>query len=244
MENTMNITKKQFAQIVKESVSKSEVCRKLGIAGNGTGLRKVTKLSKQYSVDISHFSQRAAMTKFTSKYKVITKPCPVCGKEFETKKGHRREKTTCSHSCSNTHFAEKRNIPSRYKNYKTICFKKWPKKCLVCGYDRSIHVHHLNGNHADNTVQNLIPLCANHHEEIHSSKYFDEVAQVLFTTHQLVAVKKIKGTPKNFKVNQKYDWPSKEEIIKSGIDVVAKHLGVPKSYVRKHLLKVGISISE
>jgi 5-methylcytosine-specific restriction endonuclease McrA len=183
----MNITKKQFAQIVKESVSKSEVCRKLGIAGNGTGLRKVTLLTQQYNIDISHFSRKAAMTKFTSKYEVVTKPCPVCGKTFETRKGHKREKTTCSHSCSNTFFAEKRNIPSRYKNYKTICFKKWPKKCLVCGYSKIVSVHHLDENHSNNNPDNLIPLCMNCHEEIHHTLYKHEVLNKVETILRGVA---------------------------------------------------------
>jgi hypothetical protein len=179
MENFMNITKKQFAQIVKESVSKSEVCRKLGIANNGTGLRKVNQLSEQYKVDTSHFSRKAAMNKFTAKYEIVIKNCPICGNSFETRKGHKREKTTCSHSCSNTYFAEKRNIPSRYKNYKTICFKKWPKKCLVCGYDKIVSVHHLDENHSNNHPDNLVPLCMNCHEEIHHTRYKNEVIDKL-----------------------------------------------------------------
>lgn len=170
----MNITKKHFAQIVKESVSKSEVCRKLGVPNNGTGLRKVDSLVKQYGLDISHFSRKAAMVKFQGLYERVVKTCPVCGNTFETRKGHKREKTTCSHGCSNTYFAEKRNLPDRYTNYKTICFKKWPKKCLLCGYDKIVSVHHLDENHSNNHPDNLVPLCMNCHEEVHHSVYSKE----------------------------------------------------------------------
>ena len=175
----MDITKKQFEKIVKESVSKSEVCRKLGIAGNGTGLRKITELSKQYSVDISHFSHRAAMSKSLRKYNVVVKRCPICGTQFEAQEGHPKEKVTCSHGCSNTFFAEKRNIPSRYSRYTTICFKKWPKKCVLCGYDKIVSVHHIDENHSNNHIDNLVPLCMNCHGEIHHSQYGTETSERL-----------------------------------------------------------------
>jgi len=175
----MQITKKEFQKIVKESVSKSEVCRKMGIAGNGTGLRKVTQLSEQYNVDISHFSLKAAMNKFNRRYELVVKTCPVCGKEFQTNKNHKREKVTCSHSCSNTFFAHKRNLPERYTNYKTICFSKWPKKCLLCGYEKIVSVHHLDENHNNNNIENLIPLCMNCHGEVHSKEYREEALNKL-----------------------------------------------------------------
>ena len=183
----MNITKKEFAKIVKESVSKSEVCRKLGIAGNGTGLRKISTLSEQYGVDISHFSHKAAMNKFNSKYELIIKSCPVCGATFEALKGHKKEKTTCSYSCSNTFFANKRNWPEKYTRYTTICFKKWPKRCVLCGYDKVVAVHHIDENHSNNDIDNLVPLCMNHHEEIHHKLYKEETQQKLFEVLRGVA---------------------------------------------------------
>jgi very-short-patch-repair endonuclease/uncharacterized Zn finger protein (UPF0148 family) len=59
-------------------------------------------------------------------YPLIKKTCPVCGSEFETKSGHKKEKTTCSYSCSNRHFRphrtdeEKRKISSRMKTGRTV----------------------------------------------------------------------------------------------------------------------------
>lgn len=184
MENTMNITKKQFAQIVKESVSKSEVCRKLGIAGNGIGLKKVTTLAEQYNVDISHFSHKAAISKFQKIYERITKECPVCNSKFETLKGHKREKQTCSYSCSNTFFRSGEANPN-YKTeedgwgYRRICFSKWEKKCFICGFDKVVEVHHLDGNHHNNLVENLVPLCPNHHRMYHTKTHKTEVLEEL-----------------------------------------------------------------
>lgn len=176
----MNITKQAFQKIVKESVSKSEVCRKLGIAGNGTGLRTVMELVNKHAVDISHFSHKAAIDKFQRKYDLIIKSCPVCGNTFKTSKGHSREKTTCSHACSNTYFRSRENNPNWKAEksewgYRKICFSKWKKQCIICGFDKVVDVHHFDHNHKNNDVNNLIPLCPNHHMMLHTKKHNNEI---------------------------------------------------------------------
>jgi hypothetical protein len=174
------MTQNQFETIVKESVSKSEVCRKLGYSINGTGLRKLKLLIEQYDVDVSHFSHQAAVSKFNRKYELIEKMCPVCGTLFETQLGHSREKQTCSHSCSNTYFRSGENNPN-YKaeksdwGYRKICFSKWKKECIICGFDKVVDVHHLDHNNKNNDINNLVPLCPNHHMMLHTKKYNTEV---------------------------------------------------------------------
>lgn len=100
------------------------------------------------------------------------KNCPVCDKEFVGKG------TTCSYSCSNTHFSHIRNKPEKYKSYITICFKHHEKKCIVCGEEKIVAVHHLNENKKDNRPENLIPLCHTHHHYVHS-RYKDDVQPVI-----------------------------------------------------------------
>jgi hypothetical protein len=56
-------------------------------------------------------------------------------------------------------------------NYVWICFNKWPKQCAICLWDLCIHVHHIDGNHGNNHVSNLIPLCANHHGMAHLAEH-------------------------------------------------------------------------
>lgn len=90
------------------------------------------------------------------------KPCPVCNKMFSGKS------VTCSYSCSNKHFANVRNKPEKYKNYRTICFANHEKKCIVCGETKIVDVHHLNENRKDNSPDNLVPVCPTHHQYIHS----------------------------------------------------------------------------
>jgi hypothetical protein len=80
------------------------------------------------------------------------KPCAVCGGPVKLK-----EATTCSHSCSNKHF---RRGPSNGswegKNYRTICFHHHEKKCVVCGEDKIVEVHHLDEDHKNDDPKNLV----------------------------------------------------------------------------------------
>ncbi len=44
-------------------------------------------------------------------------------------------------------------------------------KCERCGYDEfecGIDIHHLDGNHANNTLSNLMPLCSPCHRALHA----------------------------------------------------------------------------
>ena len=155
--------KKVFAQ----AKSKSDVCRSLGFSPNGTGIRKVTTLIDENNIDISHFDGGSSKK---VKWKTVTKTCPVCNKQFKTKEGHSREKTTCGHSCSNVHFRSGKDNGNwqdggRTRTHRIICFKHWPHTCAIpnCGWDISLDVHHIDGDNKNNHYRNLIPLCRNHH---------------------------------------------------------------------------------
>jgi len=56
------------------------------------------------------------------KYETIKKSCPICEIEFEVKKGSKKEKTTCSYSCSSKYFQHGLNNPNfdkeKYKEKK------------------------------------------------------------------------------------------------------------------------------
>lgn len=101
------------------------------------------------------------------------KECPVC-KVIHTKNG-----VTCSYSCSNTYFRTGVNNPNWKNNtYQTTCWHHHGKKCLVCGEEKIVAVHHVNENHNDNAPENLVPLCPTHHQYIHS-RYKDEVQPII-----------------------------------------------------------------
>jgi hypothetical protein len=99
--------------------------------------------------------------------------CPVC-KKLHSKKG-----VTCSYSCSNTLFRTgNKNGNWKIDSYQSTCFFHHGKKCLVCGEDKIVAAHHVNGNHNDNRPENLVPLCPTHHQYVHS-KYVNEVQPII-----------------------------------------------------------------
>lgn len=164
------IENEKFIEIFNTSESKGEICRKLNMHNNGKSMKYINAMIKELGLNINIFKEN-----HFNKYH-IKKICPVCGKEFittTTEKG--KNKVCCSYSCANTYFRSGENN-GMYKNsnllgrnsYSTICFRHHPHKCCICGEENIVAVHHYDGNHNNNDISNLIPLCPTHHCYIHS----------------------------------------------------------------------------
>ena len=98
--------------------------------------------------------------------------CKVCNKPI---KNYKTSKGTCSHGCANTHF--KRGVNNgnwKGEHYTAICFIHHQKKCVVCGEEKIVAVHHYDHNHNNNDPTNLVPLCPTHHQYLHS-RYADDI---------------------------------------------------------------------
>lgn len=150
-----------------EAKSKAEFARALGFkSSNGNTYKKLERLIESLALDTSHFTG----TNYSHiRYEKIERPCPVCGKTFVTRKGHAREKKTCSYACSNTHFRSGQNNPNwRESSYRSTCFLHHKKKCVVCGEDKIVDVHHFDEDKENNSPENLVPLCPTHHMYCHS----------------------------------------------------------------------------
>ena len=151
-------------EIIKSSKTISEAIHKLYGYYNGHTRKKFFKLISEQNINIDHLSSRPF------KYERITKTCPVCGKEFITNDGGKRETITCSHACSNTYFRSGRSNPNwKEESYRSTCFEKHEKKCIICGEDKIVSVHHYDENRNNNNADNLIPLCPTHHQYVHSN---------------------------------------------------------------------------
>jgi hypothetical protein len=161
------ITREQFQSVCSTSNGPGEVIKKLGGHDNGTWRRKIRTLEKQFNIKIPQYKQKIL-------YDVIEKKCPVCNEKFTTQKDNKREKTVCSRSCSNTYFRSGENNPNYKdgfdgdKRYRKICFSHHEKKCCICGFEHIVEVHHMDCDKNNNSPENLIPLCSNHHRMFHS----------------------------------------------------------------------------
>lgn len=97
------------------------------------------------------------------------KICRCCGKDFIFKgrvktKAYESAKF-CSRSCANNRQSWWNDNATHYR---TIAFQHHEEKCVVCGFDKIVAVHHIDENRQNNDPSNLIPLCPNHHEMVHS----------------------------------------------------------------------------
>ena len=178
------MTIEKVKEVLPNCNCKVEILRQLNIVSNGRNNKQLSELIISNDLDDSHFDLKLKRRK----YEVIEKTCPVCGDKFKTKKGHKSEKETCSYSCANTYFRsgeDHRNYKdfSEYtdkgdkhlsKKYRKRCFEHHEHKCVVCGEEKILDVHHYDENKLNNEPENLIPICPTHHNYYHS-KYRDEV---------------------------------------------------------------------
>ena len=101
--------------------------------------------------------------------------CEGCG-ETKSFRG-----ITCSTGCYNAVYRSGPNNPNwKVSNYQSTCFHYHEKKCIVCGEEKIVAVHHVNENHKDNRPENLVPLCPTHHQYVHS-RYRNEIQPIIET---------------------------------------------------------------
>lgn len=151
----------------------SDIARKLGLATSGNNLKIARKYAEDNNLDMSHFRRG----KEREKYKKEEVPCPICGKIFTLRVGAPRNNTTCSSSCANTHFRSGSDHPNWKEArdllgkdaYRRVCFANHEKKCIICGEENIVAVHHYDEDHNNNLPENLVPMCPTHHQYVHSS---------------------------------------------------------------------------
>lgn len=108
-----------------------------------------------------------------------SKKCKRCGNTYTfTGREHTKQYKAsmyCSRSCANNRQEWWINNATQYR---TIAFRTWKQECAICGFDKVVTVHHIDENHNNNEPKNLIPLCPNHHEMVHS-KWSNEVTPLI-----------------------------------------------------------------
>lgn len=121
------------------------------------------------------------------------KLCPVCKNPIKDY----NNTTTCSPKCARQYFSEQYKYYGRkgkILSYRTICFDNHDKKCIICGEENIVEVHHYDNDHNNDDPSNLIPLCPTHHRYIRS-KFEYLILRQITEYHNNIKLKKriVKG---------------------------------------------------
>ena len=155
----------EFINILKESKSYADIIKKLGYKCTSSS---VAKLIKQRINELN----------------------------FNFKTSFEKDEISVSNKTKKEIFEERKNWQSARSAIRKVANKvfkesKIPKKCIICGYDKHIEIAHIKAvsEFSDDTliseindINNLVPLCPNHHWEFDNgilSK--DEIINALMT---------------------------------------------------------------
>ena len=139
--------KDKLDQIVSESYSFAEALRKIGLRDVGSNFKTIKKYVEEYNIDTSHFR----------------------GQTWN--KGMGNTDYAAYNKLENI-LKENTNFKSDTLKYRLVKegLKQW--KCEKCGNEGVwegkelvLELHHINGNHYDNRLENLQILCPNCHSQ-------------------------------------------------------------------------------
>ena len=137
-------SKELLEPLVKECYSFAELCRKLGLALEGSNPKTLRKKLNEYQIDYSHFTGQGWNKNPNN---------PVYVKKY-------LPKLTENSSLSS---ANVKNLVYRLKLKENKCemcgISEWNGKEIQC------ELHHINGNTTDNRIENLQILCPNCHSQ-------------------------------------------------------------------------------
>ncbi len=136
-------SKENLEKIVKDSNSVCEVARKLGLKDKGSTLKTIKKYISMYGIDSSHFTgpnwRKGKTQTYVNKLEDILKP--------------------------NTNYGSSRLL----KRLVEEGIK--PYECEKChnstwmGEELTLELHHIDGDHYNNSLENLQILCPNCHSQ-------------------------------------------------------------------------------
>ena len=84
----------------------------------------------------------------------------------------------CYNSVFHIHKVKEYNIRKSH-NINYTLYKEITKKCTICGFDKVVDLHHLDSDHKNNSKDNLVGICPNHHKMIHDRRFRGEVLDIL-----------------------------------------------------------------
>lgn len=148
-----NYTPHELQELLDESNGYSDVLRKVGINPKGGNPKTLKKIIEEYNLDITKLNKNRSMLFSRNAYKTKEKI------EFKL-----TDILNGKHPNYQSSKLLKRLVNEGYKEY----------KCEKCGITEwlnnpiSLQLHHKDGNHTNNKLDNLIILCPNCHTQTDS----------------------------------------------------------------------------
>lgn len=97
--------------------------------------------------------------------------CPTCGKKIKIKQWEKSNRTKyCSKECGAIGRSKKlRDKEWTVTHWRSVALRAYGRSCAICQFQHAIDVHHikLKSQGGSNEIENLIPLCPNHHHMAH-----------------------------------------------------------------------------
>lgn len=192
LENIKNMPKEELQKIISNSTSISEVLMKLGYPGKGAYHTEMTKFLKE-----SDFDTSTLVGRHLKRY---------CDKGVRQKW---LSEVLTKNSTGNSNYLRNRLIAYGVKEYKCenpeCGIKDWHGKQIT------LQLHHINGDHYDNRLENLVILCPNCHSQT-SNFGSNNSADALNKILSKVAIDESKTSLENL---LKFEKERKEEIIEN-----------------------------
>lgn len=105
------------------------------------------------------------------KYKDFSVSCHNCQNGFTVQEREKlfpqKERYFCTIQCANATGGKAKREKYGLVQYTSIAKQHYDEKCIVCGFDEVVDVHHIDENRQNNDPKNLVFLCPNHHALLH-----------------------------------------------------------------------------
>ena len=231
-------TIKEFRDAVQGSYSIAQALTKLGVSPKGGNYRVFKKFEKLYGIDTSHFTGQGHLKGKTHKFNTIPLE-EILVKDYEY----------------NSNKLRKRLISEGIKEH----------KCERCGLNEwlgepiPLELDHIDGDHYNNSLENLKILCPNCHAKTPTYRGKNKKSKDSQTTKNKNQIEKVKKIYNCFscdiqlkrqcktgmcfschsKAQRKIERPSREQLLKeiqeSSYVAVGKKYGVSDNAIRKWL---------
>ena len=108
------------------------------------------------------------------KAKIIT--CPRCKRKI----GHHSKGLCvgCYHTMYHLESIKDWNHQKRH-NISPELYKKITSHCIICNFNKFVELHHIDHNRHNNSDDNMVGLCPNHHKMLHTMEYGPFLSEVI-----------------------------------------------------------------